>query len=103
MKMRILGSTKINYVPNKEEILKLGGHAAAICYMNDNLDTILNEDEEKTLRRIQNTLSSGHHSVYGHFYLNIYFDNIPKILAMILNNEKIFNTSEKSEMDKIIF
>ncbi len=96
MKMRILGSTKINYVPNKEEILKLGGHAAAICYMNDNLDTILNEDEEKTLRRIQNTLSSGHHSVYGHFYLNIYFDNIPKILAMILNNEKIFNTSEKS-------
>lgn len=96
MKIRILGSTKIDYIPNKEEILKLGGHAAAICYMKDELDTILNEDKDKTLKRIKNTLSSGHHSVYGHFYLNIYFENIPKILAMILNNEKTFNTSEKS-------
>lgn len=96
MKIRILGTTKIDYIPNKEEILKLGGHAAAICYMKDELDTILNEDKDKTLKRIKNTLSSGHHSVYGHFYLNIYFENIPKILAMILNNEKTFNTSEKS-------
>ena len=72
MKIRILGTTKIDYIPNKEEILKLGGHAAAICYMKDELDTILNEDKDKTLKRIKNTLSSGHHSVYGHFYLNIY-------------------------------
>ena len=96
MKMRILGSTKINSIPNKEEILKLGGYAAGICYMRGNINEILNEDNEKTLRRIKNTISSGHHSVYGHFYLNIYLENIPKILAMILNNEKTFNTSEKS-------
>ena len=96
MKMRILGSTKINSIPNKEEILKLGGYAAGICYMRGNINEILNEDNEKTLRRIKNTISSGHHSVYGHFYLNIYLENIPKILAMILNNEKAYNTSEKS-------
>lgn len=96
MKIKILGSTKIGQVPNKDEILKLGGQAAGICYMKTNFETIINEDEQKTLKRIKNTLECGHHSVYGHFYLNIYFENIPKILAMILNNEKVFNTSEKS-------
>lgn len=96
MKMRIFGSTKMNSIPNKEEILKFGGYAAGICYMKDSINQILREDDKKTSTRIVNTLISGHHSVYGHFYLNIYFENIPKILAMILNNEKTYNTSEKS-------
>ena len=41
-------------------------------------------------------MESGHHSVFGHAHYNLIFEGIPKILAMILNNEKIYNTSEKS-------
>ena len=42
------------------------------------------------------TLNNGHHSVYDHTYINFNIQNIPKILAMVLNNEKQYTTSEKS-------
>lgn len=38
----------------------------------------------------------GHHSVYGHINYNFVFENIPKALAMVLNNQGIYDTSEKS-------
>ena len=47
-------------------------------------------------RRVKGNIESGHHSVFGHPTYNLILEGIPKILAMILNNEKIYNTSEKS-------
>ena len=41
-------------------------------------------------------MSSNHHSVFGHPQYNFVFEEIPKIMAMILNNEKVYDTSEKS-------
>lgn len=54
------------------------------------------EAPEKTQRRANGNIKSGHHSVFGHPTYNLCLEGIPKILAMILNNEKIYNTSEKS-------
>lgn len=42
------------------------------------------------------TLNNGHHSVYDHINLSFNLQNIPKILAMVLNNEHQYTTSEKS-------
>ena len=39
---------------------------------------------------------AGHHSVYDHPTYNLVLEGIPKILAMILNNEGMYTTSEKS-------
>ena len=96
MKARIIGSTKMGYQISESEAMLFSGHAAGICYMPDDIDTLFNEQAEKTNKRANGTLSSGHHSVWGHVEYNFVFEGIPKILAMVLNNEKEYNTSEKS-------
>lgn len=96
MKINIIASTKVGYQMSKEEALSFSGKSAGICYLPDTLETLFNEPEEKTLKRCMGTIKSGHHSVFGHPTYNLSLEGIPKILAMILNNEKIYNTSEKS-------
>ena len=96
MKISILGSTKEKYVLPIEEAIIFSGKAAGICYMPDTLDVLLNEEKEKTLKRADRTLISGHHSVFDHPTYNLALEEIPKILAMILNNEGMYTTSEKS-------
>ncbi len=96
MKISILGSTKPEYILSKEEAIKFGGKSAGICYMPDDINTLFSEPEEKTLRRANMTLNSGHHSVFDHTTYNLALEGIPKILAMILNNEGMYTTSEKS-------
>ena len=96
MKISILGSTKEKYVLSKEDAILFSGKSAGICYMPDTLDVLFNEDTEKTLKRAERTLVSGHHSVFDHPIYNLALEEIPKILAIILNNEGMYTTSEKS-------
>lgn len=96
MKINIIGSTKTGYKLTKDEALDFSGKSAGICYLPDTVETLFNEPKEKTIRRVNGNLSSGHFSVFGHVSYNLVLEGIPKILAMILNNEKIYNTSEKS-------
>lgn len=96
MKVEVIASTKVGYVLPKEEAIDFSGKSAGICYLPDTLETLFSEAPEKTQRRAIGNIKSGHHSVFGHPTYNLSFEGIPKILAMILNNEKIYNTSEKS-------
>lgn len=96
MQIKVLASTKVGYTMPKEEAINFSGKSAGICYMPDSMDTLFSEPTEKTERRAKGTLASGHHSVFGHVTYNLSLEGIPKILAMILNNEKMYNTSEKS-------
>ena len=96
MKIKVIASTKVGYEMPKEEALNFSGKSAGICYLPDTLETLFNEPIEKTERRANMTLKSGHHSVFNHPTYNLSLEGIPKILAMILNNEKMYNTSEKS-------
>ena len=81
---------------NKEEAIKLSGKIAGVCYDKEGFSHLENEPIEKTMRRVDMTLNNGHHSVYDHILINFNLQNIPKILAMVLNNEKQYTTSEKS-------
>ena len=93
---------KENYFRNEDgtfkldDALLLGGRIAGICYNKEGYHKLLEEDIEKTKRRCELTIGSGHHSVYGHSDVILYLQGIPKILAMVLNNEHEYNTSEKS-------
>ena len=73
-----------------------GGLAAGICYMTGSFDDLKAKPQDITLRRAEMTLSGGHHSVFGHCFVSLYLENIPKLFAMLLNNEKAYVTSEKS-------
>ena len=96
MEIKVIASTKVGYELSKEEAINFSGKSAGICYLPDTLDTLFNEPIEKTERRAKGNLISGHHSVFGHPTYNLSLEGIPKILAMVLNNEKMYNTSEKS-------
>ena len=96
MNVSVIASTKDGYVLPVADAELHAGHAAGICYMKDDFDSILAEPVEKTEKRFAGTAGSGHHSVSGHPGYNLLIEGIPKIIAMILNNEQDYNTSEKS-------
>lgn len=96
MKISVLASTKVGYVLPKEEAVDFSGKSAGICYLPDTIETLFSEDPTNTAKRANMNIKSGHHSVFSHPTYNLCFEGIPKILAMILNNEKMYNTSEKS-------
>ena len=96
MKIKVIASTKVGYVLPKQVAVDFSGKSAGICYLPDTVETLFSESLEKTERRANNNIKSGHHSVFGHPTYNLMLEGIPKILAMILNNEKMYNASEKS-------
>lgn len=97
---------KINILPHyflkddgifdKEGAIKLSGRFAGICYDKEGYEHLLKEDEKITLKRANMTLNNGHHSVFDHIWISFNIQNIPKILAMVINNEHEYTTSEKS-------
>lgn len=87
---------KLDGTFDKEEAIKLCGKIAGVCYDKEGFSHLENEPIEKTMRRVFMTLNNGHHSVYDHIMINFNLQNIPKILAMVLNNEHEYTTSEKS-------
>lgn len=96
MKIEIIASTKVGYRMSKEEAMDFSGKSAGICYLPDSVEKLFAEPQDKTQKRVDRNLESGHYSVFGHPTYNLILEGIPKIIAMILNNEKIYNTSEKS-------
>lgn len=67
---------------------------AKTCYEQGNFDELQNEPLNKKF--IQGLLDRGHHSVFEHMYFTFNMIGLPKALAMVLNNEKQYTTSEKS-------
>ncbi len=96
MEIKVIASTHEDYQVTKEDADIFSGHMAGVCYLKDNMDTLLNEPKEKTLRRSKMIESSGHHSPFDHTQITLELVDVPKIIAMMLNNEKAYTTSEKS-------
>lgn len=96
MKISVIASTHENYIASKNEFDSLSGHSAGVCYMPHGFNELFNEPAEKTAKRCENTKQNQHHSVFGHPYITLSLEGIPKGLAMVLNNERAYNTSEKS-------
>ena len=96
MKISVTATSHEGYQASKREFDILSGHSAGVCYMPQNFETLFNEPVEKTLKRSEDTKNRQHHSVFGHPHISLSLEDIPKGLAMILNNEGIYNTSEKS-------
>lgn len=98
MEIKVIASTstKEQNFENKENYDIFSGKVAGICYMPNDFETLMKEPLAKTLGRANSTKFGGHHSVYDHEYISLYLDKVPKLFAMLLNNEKMYTTSEKS-------
>lgn len=77
-----------------EDLRRFSQNFARICYSEKDWPELL---QEKSMKGMTNSLiKAGHHSLFEHIHFNLYFKSLPKILAMTLNNEKQYITSEKS-------
>ena len=74
----------------------IAGLMGSTCYMKDTFEDLQNK-RIKNIKAIAKVVEeNGHHSTFGHSHITLEITGIPKMLAMILNNEKEYNTSEKS-------
>lgn len=96
MEISVIASTHVGYEADKNEFDVFSGKTAGVCYMASSFSELLKEDKEKTVKRCNLTKNNGHHSVFDHESISLYLEDIPKILAMIINNEHQYATSEKS-------
>ena len=107
LKVKIVGITstdpKVIEEATKEKFELDGGHSANICYTQKSFDEIIAEPEERTKERAEGNKENKHHSVFGHDSISLYFEGIPKIIAMMLNNEHDYNTSKKSGRYTVMF
>ncbi|MDD2444992.1 MAG: FAD-dependent thymidylate synthase [Candidatus Nanoarchaeia archaeon] len=92
MKVQEVGST--NRIKTQKTAKRWVQNHARICYSEKNWDELLNESFMPGL--VGSLIGRGHHSPFDHFFLNFYFDGPEKSLAMIFNNQGLYNTSEKS-------
>ena len=107
MKISILGSTKEKHVLSKEDAILFSGKSAGICYMPDTIDVLFNEEQEKTIKRAERTLISGHHSVFDHPTYNLALEEIPKILRLLEKLKELgfnkFEFNEDEDFTKTIY
>lgn len=96
MDIEVIASTHAGYTADKNDYDMFSGRMAGVCYMSSTFAELQKEDSAKTIKRINLTKSNGHHSVYDHESITMYLNDIPKILAMVINNEHQYTTSEKS-------
>lgn len=96
MEINVIASSKLGYVAPKENLDKFAGLTAGICYLPATTDKLFSENEEKTFKRVNMIKESGHLSPFDHANITLELIDVPKIIAMILNDEQFYTASEKS-------
>ena len=96
MKIDIIATTNTENLKDKDDFNYLSGLLAGICYMPSDFEKLKAQSPEKILKRSDMTKQNGHHSVFEHEYITFVLTDVPKLFAMLLNNQKTFVTSEKS-------
>jgi thymidylate synthase ThyX len=90
--IEVVAST--NNIKKKSEVFDFARACGRVCYSEHDFESITAEQDKNNL--IGRLLDSGHHSPFDQVDFNLYFKGLPKFGAMILNNEKVYATSEKS-------
>ena len=87
---------KYNGKFNKDLAIEYSAKLAGECYEPEGWSKLKSEDDKKTEKRTSLTLGLEHSTPYEHIGIGFEIVNLPKILAMVLNNERQCSTSEKS-------
>jgi len=92
MEVTLVGST--NGIKDQQEAKRFVQNHARICYTDKDWGQLLDEEFKEGLMR--SLIGRGHHSPLDHVALNFYLSGSAKVLAMTLNNQGMYTTSEKS-------
>lgn len=92
MEINLIGST--NGIKDLQSAKRFVQNHARVCYSEKCWDNLIEENFQEEL--VKSLIIQGHHSPFDHFHLSFEIQKIPKVLAMVLNNQGIYATSEKS-------
>jgi len=87
---------KYNGKFDKNAAIEYSAKLAGECYEPEGWSKLKGEEDKKTEKRTNLTLGLEHATPYEHIGIGFEIVNLPKILAMVLNNERQCSTSEKS-------
>lgn len=79
-----------------EKAKTFSGKNAGICYMADNYFNSSVSDSIKASQRFPRVAGTNHHSIADHVRVEVLFEGISKMLAIVLNSLQDYSTSEKS-------
>ncbi|MCL2771124.1 MAG: FAD-dependent thymidylate synthase [Firmicutes bacterium] len=96
MNVKVIGTSMPNHKTEKKEFDIFGGHAAGICYMKGTFDELRAEPIEKTTKRSVGCKKMGHHSVFDHLTISMYLEDVPRVVEVMLDNERWMTSSVKS-------
>lgn len=82
-------------IDNLHDAKKFCQDFARICYSEKNIKEIIAEPYDYFLTD-KILLNKGHHSPFDHFVTNYSLEGFSKAFAMVLNNQLLYTTSEKS-------
>lgn len=91
-----------SHVLTKREAMVVCGQYLNMCYLKDDFDVIKREPEEKSIKRAETCIKSGHHSGFEHVKYTFEISGISKMMAMILNSQGVYATSEKSGRYRVL-
>jgi hypothetical protein len=93
MEVKIVGTTE--GIRNLEDAKRYCQDFARVCYTEKDFDELIEEDYNDGLVD-KGLIARGHHSPFDHFQISFYVRGLPKAVAMVLNNQRPYVTSEKS-------
>lgn len=80
-----------------DEIKSFVGKIASICYTSKTYGQFWEEDDEKSLKRAEGLLKSGHHSPFDQVFVKLYISEASKITLMAFNGGRFYATEEGSD------
>ena len=99
MKMTVISTSKeVDKFTESDlnEAKVFSGKNAGICYMKDEYFNSYVSDNEKAFKRFGTVASTNHHSIADHVKVEVLFEGISKMLAIVLNSLQDCSVSEKS-------
>ena len=99
MKLTVIGLTKEVDSMSNEDLERekiFSGKNAGICYLVDSYFNSAVSDDEKAKKRFPDVAGLNHHSIADHAKVEVLFEGVSKMLAIVLNSVQDYATSEKS-------
>lgn len=95
MEVRVIASSHVGHEAEKGKFDEFSGKLIGLKNTPDNLKALMYEDNAKALRRSEIAKKEMDKAFFDHENITLYFENLPKIVSIILDSEKCWAKTEK--------
>lgn len=95
MDVRVIACSHVGYDGEKTKFDEFSGKMIGLTNTEDNLKTLMYEDNAKALRRSESAKKEFNRKCFDHESFTLYFEDMPKILSIIIDSQESWVKSEK--------